>query len=100
VGHYLLARVLPVNKFTTHDLRRTVVTQLIEMGAQPELVAAVIGHDAGTRETRTLIRHYVRTDLLERKKSALEAWERRLSEIVEGKSPSGNVTYLANNRAA
>ena len=76
------------------------VTQLIEMGTQPELVAAVIGHEAGTRETRTLIRHYVRTDLLDRKKLVLEAWDRRLSEIVEGKGPSGNVTYLASNSAA
>jgi integrase len=100
VGHYLLARTLPTSKFTTHDLRRTVVTQLIEMGTQPELVAAVIGHEAGTRETRTLIRHYVRTDLLDRKKLVLEAWDRRLSEIVEGKGPSGNVTYLASNSAA
>lgn len=100
VGHYLLARTLPINKFTTHDLRRTVATQLIEMGTQPELVAAVIGHEAGNRETRTLIRHYVRTDLLDRKKSALEAWERRLSQIIEGKLPASNVTYLEKNRAA
>ena len=100
VGHYLLARSLPISKFTTHDLRRTVATQLIEMGTQPELVAAVIGHEAGSRETRTLIRHYVRTDLLDRKKEALEAWDRRLSEIVEGKLPSGNVAYLASSRAA
>src|SRR5262249_23928610 len=28
VGHYLLARSLPICKFTTHDLRRTVATQL------------------------------------------------------------------------
>src|SRR5262245_51403451 len=55
VGHYLLARGdrLPVNKFTTHDLRRTVATQLTEMGIALDLVAAVIGHEAGGRETRT-----------------------------------------------
>jgi len=100
VGHYLLARSLPISKFTTHDLRRTVATQLIEMGTQPELVAAVIGHEAGSRETRTLIRHYVRTDLLDRKKLALEAWDQRFSEIAEGKLPSGSVTYLATSRAA
>jgi integrase len=59
---------LPINKFTTHDLRRTVATQLAEMAIPLELVAAVIGHEADGRETRTLVRHYVRTDLLARKK--------------------------------
>ncbi|MGA6977399.1 MAG: tyrosine-type recombinase/integrase [Pseudolabrys sp.] len=71
VGHCLLARgdKLPINKFTTHDLRRTVATQLAEMAIPLELVAAVIGHEADGRETRTLVRHYVRTDLLARKKN-------------------------------
>jgi integrase len=102
VGHYLLARCdkLPIKKFTTHDLRRTVATQLTEMGVALDLVAAVIGHEAGGRETRTLVRHYVRTDLLDRKRSSLEAWQRRLSEIIEGKSPRGNVTQFAGTRAA
>jgi integrase len=101
IGHYLLARrdKLPVEKFTTHDLRRTVATQLTEMGIALELVAAVVGHEAGGRETRTLVRHYVRTDLVNRKKPVLEAWDRRLSEIIEGKTARGNVTRLEGARA-
>ena len=56
VGHCLLARgdKLPISKFTTHDLRRTVATQLAEMAIPLELVAAVIGHEAGGRETSNL----------------------------------------------
>jgi integrase len=102
IGHYLLMRLdkLPIEKFTTHDLRRTVATQLTEMAIPLELVAAVVGHEAGGRETRTLVRHYVRTDLLDRKRVVLEAWDRRLSEIVEGKLPSGNVTHLTAAQAA
>ena len=102
VGHYLLARrdKLPITKFTTHDLRRTVATQLTEMGIALDLVAAVIGHEASSRETRTLVRHYVRTDLLDRKRSCLEAWQRRLSEITESNSVRRNVTQLADTRAA
>ncbi|MGB8563041.1 MAG: hypothetical protein WCD83_06460, partial [Pseudolabrys sp.] len=46
-----------------------------------ELVAAVIGHEADGRETRTLVRHYVRTDLLARKKN---------NAGVLGASPFGN----------
>jgi integrase len=93
IGHYLLARrdKLPIGKFTTHDLRRTVATQLTEMGIPLELVAMVIGHEAGGRETRTLIRHYVRTDLIQRKRAALQAWHARLREIIEGTTVRGNV---------
>ncbi len=102
IGHYLLARrdKLPIDKFTTHDLRRTVATHLAEMGIALDLVAAVIGHEAGGQETRTLVRHYVRTDLIDRKKCTLEAWEQRLSEIIEGKSLPRNVAYLTHTRAA
>jgi integrase len=86
IGHYLLARSykLPINKFTTHDLRRTVATMLAEMGIALDLVAAVVGHEAGGKETRTLVRHYVRTDLIERKINVLRAWDERLQRIVAG----------------
>jgi integrase len=58
IGHYLLAHrdKLPIDKFTTHDLRRTVATILAEMGVGLDIVAAVVGHEAGGRETRTLVR--------------------------------------------
>jgi integrase len=85
---------LPISKFTTHDLRRTVATMLAEMGIALDLVAAVVGHEAGGRETRILIRHYVRTDLAERKKTVLEAWHHRLHEIIEGQTARGNVTRI------
>jgi integrase len=86
IGHYLLTRGarLPIAKFTSHDLRRTFATMLAEMGVALDLVAAVVGHEAGGKNTRTLIRHYVRTDLLERKEHALRAWDARLRAIVTG----------------
>jgi integrase len=87
IGHYLLARSdkLPINKFTTHDLRRTAATMLAEMGITLDVVAAVVGHEAGGKETRTLVRHYVRTDLIERKVHVLRAWDERLQGIVTGR---------------
>jgi hypothetical protein len=55
----------------------------------------VVGRYGGRgRETRTLVRHYVRTDLVERKKTVLEAWSHRLWEIIEGTMARGNVTRL------
>ena len=95
IGHYLLARrkKLPIDKFTTHDLRRTVATMLAEMGIALDLVAAVVGHEVGSNETRTLIRHYVRTDLIERKVHALRAWDERVQDIIAGREASKVVPF-------
>jgi integrase len=86
IGHYLLTRgpVLPIAKFTSHDLRRTFATMLVEMGIALDLVAAIVGHESGGKDTRTLVRHYVHTDMLERKAHALETWDDRLRGIVLG----------------
>jgi integrase len=87
LGHYLLTRAnrLPIATFVTDDLRRTFATGLVEMGIALDLVAAIVGHEAGSKETRTLVRHYVRTDLLERKAHVLRMWDERLKAIVTGK---------------
>jgi integrase len=84
VGAFLLNRknTLPIDKFTTHDLRRTVATMLVEMGTPLDAVAAVIGHEAGGRETRTLVRHYVRTDLLDRKRAILALWDAHVRALI------------------
>jgi integrase len=86
IGHYLLTRGtrLPIAKFTSHDLRRTFATMLAEMGVALDLVAAIVGHESGGKNTRTLVRHYVRTDLLVRKVHALCAWDERLKAIIGG----------------
>jgi integrase len=86
IGHYLLTRrtTLPIAVFTSHDLRRTFATMLAEMGIALDLVAAIVGHESGGKDTRTLVRHYVHTDMLDRKAQALRAWDDRLNEIVTG----------------
>ena len=57
IGHYLLTRraTLPIAVFTSHDLRRTFATMLAEMGIALDLVAAIVGHKLGGRDTRTLV---------------------------------------------
>jgi integrase len=86
IGHYLLTRraTLPIAVFTSHDLRRTFATMLVEMGIALDLVAAIVGHESGGKDTRTLVRHYVHTDMLERKAHALRMWDERLRAIVTG----------------
>jgi integrase len=87
VGRFLLARAnrLPVAKFTSHDLRRSATTYMAEMWIALDVIAAVIGHESlGSKDIRILRRHYVHTDLLERKTHALQTWSDRLRGIVMG----------------
>jgi hypothetical protein len=57
---------------------------LAEMGFALDLVAAIVGHESGGKDTRTLVRHYVRTDMIECKAHALQVWGERLRAIVTG----------------
>jgi integrase len=81
--------------FTTHDLRRTVATELIEMGIPLDLVADILGHEGGTATTKILTKHYVRADMTERKRTALIAWDARLRECLEGQLTPANVVRFA-----
>jgi integrase len=95
IGRYLLVRrkKLPIARFTTHDLRRTVATMLAEMGISLDVIAAIVGHEAGGKETRTLVRHYVRTELIERKTHVLRTWGERVQNIVDGRETSKIIRF-------
>jgi integrase len=100
IGSNLLASHLyqrqnrfPVAHFTSHDLRRTVASQMALMGIPLETIALTVGHAAGEKATRTLVKHYVFDEMLDRKRHALEAWDQRLRLILVGTSDS-NVTLL------
>ena len=73
---------IPIKHFTSHDLRRTVATGLVDLGFSLEVVAAVLGLEAGGKDVRTLVRHYIRSDLVERKRQALQSWDARLRQIL------------------
>jgi integrase len=77
----------PIPKFTTHDLRRSVATNMVAQLKLPlELVAMVVGHTTGGSQTNTLVRHYVHDDFVDRKATALAAWDRRLRSILVGEA--------------
>jgi integrase len=82
IGLALNHRKRPISHFTTHDLRRTVVSQLDELMIPLDTIAAVIGHQRGNRDTRTLIRHYSRPNLDARIQEALDKWQLRLTELL------------------
>lgn len=96
VGQALIHRRkrCPLEHFTTHDLRRTFVSRMVDMGISIDLIAAIVGHESGGRETRTLMRHYVRTDQVERKRIALEAWHAAVQQLASRGVPAPNVHSL------
>jgi integrase len=74
--------------WTPHDLRRTVLTQLARMGTMPIVIGAVANHLSVTKANVTFA-NYVQYDYAKEKREALEAWSRRLAEIVSiGTEPS------------
>lgn len=102
VGIALRGNPPPIDKITSHDLRRTVATQMAEaLGIELDTIARVLGHEAGGDKTRTLRRHYISAEFIEQKTSALLAWDGRLRAIITGEiAPAANVVTLADARVA
>jgi integrase len=100
LGHFLLDNPYPIEKFGTHDLRRSVATQMAEgLGISLETIARVIGHTAGGASTRTLVTHYVSAEFIEQKTTALLAWDARLRGIIAGSiQQAANVVALVEAR--
>jgi integrase len=82
VGQALKKRKLPCAHFSTHDLRRTVVSAMDELGIPLDTIAAVVGHQRGSRDTRTLVRHYSRPQLNDRIENALSSWDKHLRKVI------------------
>jgi integrase len=85
---------LPIDPFTSHDLRRTMASTMLELGISRDVIGAIISHEGGDRGSRTLIRHYLKSDLIARKTRALETWDARLRAIVSG-TVADNVVAFA-----
>ena len=74
---------LPIAAFTSHDLRRTAASTMDAIGIPRDLIGALVGHGSGDdKSSRTLFRHYLKNDLIERKTRALEAWNAWLKAII------------------
>jgi integrase len=86
---------LPIAVVRTHDLRRTAASMMYAIRIARDTIGAIVGHgsDDGDRGSRTLIRHYLKSDLIERKTRALEEWDARLKAIIANE-PQPNVVPL------
>tara|TARA_R110000824_G_scaffold180885_3_gene361436 strand:+ start:658 stop:2085 length:1428 start_codon:yes stop_codon:yes gene_type:complete len=68
--------------FTPHDLRRTASTLMgrKECGVRPHIVSRVLNHIDQTVRAK----HYDPYDYDDEKREAMNAWSRRLAELIEG----------------
>ncbi len=70
---------LGIERFTSHDLRRTAATKLAELGTSRVVIDAILNH-----VDRSVGAIYDRHNYAAEKRAALDAWARRLEQIVTG----------------
>jgi integrase len=78
-------------RWTLHDIRRTVATGLQRLGVRFEVTEAVLNHVSGAKGGIAGV--YQRHDWKAEKRAALDAWARDLDRIVQGTDKS-NVVAL------
>jgi integrase len=69
-----------VAAWRTHDLRRTCVTMMAEIGVLPHVIEAVVNHVSGFRSG--VAGTYNRASYATERRRALEAWARHLARVV------------------
>ena len=75
---------IPPPHWTLHDIRRSVVTHMNELGIQPHVVEAVVNHLSGTARAG-VAGIYNRATYLPERAAALARWAERLAEEIEGR---------------
>jgi hypothetical protein len=67
-----------------HDLRRTFVTGLDDLGIRPDLIELAVNHRSGVRGHIAGV--YNRSEPLPERKAALETWANLIERLVVGNS--------------
>ncbi len=83
----------PMPGWTFHDLRRTATTGMARLGIHPHVADAILNHKTGA--IQGVAATYNRFGYLEERRRALEAWERHVMGVIEGRTTAGNVVKLA-----
>lgn len=81
-----------VKPWRIHDLRRSAVTGMAEIGIAPHITEACINHLSGHKGGVAGIYNFA--EYQEPKKQALQAWADWLEALIEGREPAGNVVRL------
>lgn len=74
-----------ISDFRLHDMRRTVATNLAELGTPAEVVSKVLNHKTGGGGS-LVTRIYNRYEYRKERQLALNKWEQKIREILTGKN--------------
>ena len=77
-----LDAALALPAWTLHDVRRTVVTGMVEVGIAPHVVEAVVNHISGHKSGVAGV--YNRASYATEKRAALQRWADHVKRIVSG----------------
>jgi integrase len=72
----------PPKPWVLHDLRRSMVTHMAELGVPPHVIEAVVNHVSGHKGGVAGV--YNRAEYATEKRQALDRWARHVQEIVAG----------------
>jgi integrase len=73
-----------------HDLRRTCVTHMAELGVRPDVIEAAVNHVSGSRAGVAGV--YNRSELMPERRTALRRWAAHVAGLVGGRP--ANVTPI------
>jgi integrase len=77
-------------KYQLRDVRRTCETMLAEMGISKDLRAQIQSHGlSGVQD-----RHYDKYEYMKEKSNALEAWNKRIDDVLKGQNNNENVVPI------
>ena len=82
-----------VSDWRFHDVRRTVITSLGDMGAPDEIKRALLGHAISGA-----LAHYDHSSLATQKRHWLQQWQKKLESIITNES--ADVVEMASGVAA
>ena len=71
----------PLSKWVVHDLRRTVITGMAEIGIQPHIIEAIVNHASGHKAGVAGI--YNRASYAEEKRAALDRWSGHIASLAD-----------------
>jgi integrase len=74
----------PIADWTLHDLRRSAVTHMAELGIRSDVIELVVNHVSGARGGIAGV--YNRSELLDERRDALTRWAQHVERIVHGGS--------------
>jgi integrase len=80
----------PIAPWVIHDLRRTAVTGMADIGIAPHIIDAVVNHISGHKAGVAGV--YNKSTYPNEVRAALEAWGNHVMALVEGRDQPDNVT--------